>query len=202
MKGARETILKKAMELFALKGYEGSSIREICAAAGVTKPVLYYHFRSKEHLYQELLLDFFNQSRKNLLKLSKYRGALRERLVLYVSSEFRNCRKDPNGVRFLFRSMFAPEGEFPQFNFVEEYKREREIISGFIRENAGRKGSTNPEFVSSALMGITLIQILEYFFTGRPSLSRRRAEKLVDLLMPFSLPEKPAIPIGKGKGCR
>ena len=202
MKGARETILKKAMELFALKGYEGSSIREICAAAGVTKPVLYYHFRSKEHLYQELLLDFFNQSRKNLLKLSKYRGALRERLVLYVSSEFRNCRKDPNGVRFLFRSMFAPEGEFPQFNFVEEYKREREIISGFIRENADQKRSTNPEFVSSALMGIMLFQILEYFFTGRPTLSRRRAEKMVDLLMPFSVQGKPAIPIGKGKGCR
>ena len=113
MKKARNSILNAAMEIFALKGYAGSSIREICHAAGVTKPVLYYHFRSKEHLYQELMLDIFNQTRKNLLKLSKYRGPLRERLVLYVSSEFRKCRKDPDNVRFLFRSMFAPEGEYP-----------------------------------------------------------------------------------------
>jgi AcrR family transcriptional regulator len=199
MKGARNKILNKAMELFARKGYAASSIREICTAAGVTKPVLYYHFRSKEHLFQELMLDIFNQTRKNLLKVSKYRGPLRERLVLYVSSEFRKCRKDPNSVRFLFRSMFAPEGEYPHFNFVEEFKREREVIAAFIRENTPQKGSENPELISSALMGIVLIQILEFFFTRRPNLSRRTAEKLVDLLMPFSLPGRVTIPGGKGK---
>ena len=139
MKGARTTILNAAMELFALNGYAASSIREICRTAGVTKPVLYYHFRSKEHLYQELMLDIFNQTRKNLLKLSKYRGSLRERLVLYVSSEFRNCRKDPNNVRLIFRSMFSPEGEYPRFNYVEEFKREREMIARFIQENCAEK---------------------------------------------------------------
>jgi AcrR family transcriptional regulator len=202
MKSARNKILNVAMELFAYKGYAASSIREICAAAGVTKPVLYYHFRSKEHLFQELMLDIFNQTRKNLLKLSKYRGSLRERLVLYVASEFRNCRKDPNSVRFLFRSMFAPEGEFPHFNIIEEYKRERVIIAGFIRENMAKENSSNPELISSALMGIMLIQILEFFFTRRPTLSRRTAEKLIDLLMPFSQPGKVPIPTGKRKGGR
>lgn len=190
------------MEHFALKGYAGSSIREICEAAGITKPVLYYHFRSKEHLFQELMLDIFNQTRKNLLKLSKSRGSLRERLVLYVSSEFRNCRKDPNSVRFLFRSMFAPEGEYPHFNIVGQYKREREMIADFIRENTPKRESLNAELISSALMGMMLIQILEFFFTGRPSLSRRTAERLVDLLLPFSLLGKSAIPNCKGKGGR
>jgi len=199
MKGARNTILKAAMEHFALKGYAGSSIREICMAAGITKPVLYYHFRSKEHLFQELMLDIFNQTRKNLLKLSKSRGSLRERLVLYVSSEFRNCRKDPASVRLLFRNMFAPEGEYPNFNIVEQYKHEREMIAMFIREDMPEKRSSTPELVSSALMGIMLIQILEFFFTRRPKLSRHTAEKLVDLLLPFSMPGNMTIPNGKGK---
>ena len=202
MKGARTPILNSAMELFALKGYAASSIREICRAAGVTKPVLYYHFRNKEHLYQELMLDLFNQTRKNLLKLSKYRGSLRERLVLYVASEFRNCRKDPNSVRLIFRSMFSPEGEYPRFNYMEEFKREREMIALFILENAPKTRASNPELISSALMGVMLIQILEYFFTGRPTLSRRTAEKLVDLLLPFSSPVDPIIPVGKVKGGR
>jgi TetR/AcrR family transcriptional regulator len=202
MKGTRNTIINAAMEHFALKGYAASSIREICRAAGVTKPVLYYHFRSKEHLYQELMLDLFNQTRKNLLKLSKYRGSLRERLILYVSSEFRNCRKDPNSVRLIFRSMFSPEGEYPRFNYVEEFKREREMIALFIQEHTPKMRSSNPELISSALMGVMLIRILEYFFTGRPTLSRRTAETLVDLLMPFSSPVTPRIPIGKVKGGR
>jgi TetR/AcrR family transcriptional regulator len=202
MKGTRNTIINAAMELFALKGYAASSIREICKTAGVTKPVLYYHFRSKEHLYQELMLDLFNQTRKNLLKLSKYRGSLRERLILYVSSEFRNCRKDPNSVRLIFRSMFSPEGEYPRFNYVEEFKREREMIALFIQQNKPKMRRLNPELISSALMGVMLIRILEYFFTGRPTLSRRTAETLVDLLMPFPSAVAPVKPLGKAKGGR
>ncbi len=200
MKRARDAILDAATEQFALKGYAGSSIREICHAAGVTKPVLYYHFRSKEHLYQELMLDLFNQTNKNLLRLAAYRGPLRDRLVLYVASEFRNCRKDPHSVRFLFRSMFAPEGEYPNFNIVEEFRKEREVIAGFIRKGKSPRGGANPELMSSALMGIMLIRILEYFFTGRPRLSRRTAEQLVDLVMPLSLPAQAGKPSGKEKG--
>jgi AcrR family transcriptional regulator len=202
MKGARNTIINAAMELFARKGYAGSSIREICHAAGITKPVLYYHFRSKEHLYQELMLDIFNQTRKNLLRLSKFRGSLRDRLVLYVSSEFRNCKKDPSSVRLLFRMMFSPEGEYPHFNFVEEFQREREVIAGFVRENIRRSRPMNAELISGALMGMMLMQILDYFFTGRRTLTRRTAEKLVDLLVPSSFPANKIIPTGKVGGNR
>ncbi len=198
MRRARNSILTSAIQLFAEKGYAGCSTREICKAAGVTKPVLYYHFRSKEHLYQELMLDMFNQTRKNLLRLSQFRGSLRERLIRYVTSEFGNCKKDPNSVRLLFRMMFSPEGEYPHFNFIEEFKRERVMIAGYIKES--RKGSkyADPESISTALMGMMLIQILEYFFTGRRTLTRRNAEKLIDLLLPSSAPSQNARPVGIG----
>jgi AcrR family transcriptional regulator len=198
MKSARNIIQNVAMELFARKGYAGSSIREICHAAGVTKPVLYYHFRSKEHLYQELMFDIFNQTRENLLRLSKFRGSLRDLLILYVSTEFRNCTKDPNSARLLFRMMFSPEGEYPHFNFVEEFKKEREVIAEFIRKSRRKGNQVNPELISGALMGMMLIQILEYFFTGRRTLTRRTAEELVDLILPQPRPAK-NIPIGKGR---
>jgi TetR/AcrR family transcriptional regulator len=188
MKKARETILNASLKLFAQKGYAGCSIREICQTAGVTKPVLYYHFRCKEHLYQELMLDIFNQTRKNLLRLSRFRGALRDRLILYVSSELSNCRKDPDNIRLLFRMMFSPEGEYPYFNFIEEFKRERKVIAGFIRECRQDGRPSDPELVSTALMGMMLIVILEYLFTGRRTLTRRNAERLVDLLLPSLAP--------------
>jgi AcrR family transcriptional regulator len=202
MKKARAGILNAAMELFAKKGYAGSSIREICCSAGVTKPVLYYHFRSKEHLYHELMLDIFNQTRKNLLRVSSFKGTLRERLVLYVASEFRNSRRDPNSVRLLFRMMFSPEGEYPHFNFVREFQRERKTVAGFIQATEGYGPRQDPELVSTALMGMMLIEILEYFFTGRRTLTHRQAEKLVDLLLPTVSSAKCAIPVGKAGGIR
>jgi TetR/AcrR family transcriptional regulator len=202
MKGARNIILNVSMRLFAQKGYAGCSIREICQAAGITKPVLYYHFRSKEHLYQELMLDIFNQTKKNYLQLSTFRGSLRNRLVQYVSSEFQNCRKEPDSVRLLFRMMFSPEGEYPRFNFVAEFKNERDVIAGFIKEQMSKNSPDDPELISSALMGMMLMQILEFFFTRRRTLTRRTAEKLIDLLLSPSSATGNTKPIGIKRGGR
>jgi len=203
MKRARNKILDVAIELFARKGYAACSIREICEAAGVTKPVLYYHFRSKEHLYHELMIDLFNQSRKNLLRLSNSRGSLRQRLVSYIFREYANSRKDPSSVRFLFRMMFSPEGEYPYFNFIEEFKLERNTIAGLIAEDSGKgRRAKDPEMSASAIMGMMLIQILEYLFTSRRTLTRRSAEKLVDLLLPAPRIAENAIPAGIARGGR
>jgi AcrR family transcriptional regulator len=196
MKHARLTILYVATKLFAKHGYAGCSIRQICEAASVTKPVLYYHFHSKEHLYQELMLEMFNQRRKDLLRLSSFHGAMRERMISYVHSQFINCKKDPDLTLLLFRMMFAPEGEYPFFNFVHEFKRERKVIAGRLREQFNREKQLDPELVSTALMGVMLIEILEYLFTRRRTLTRNMAEKLVDLVLPPAS-TKHSLPIGK-----
>ncbi len=49
--GVRERLVGAAARLFASHGYAGTSVREIIRAAGVSRPVLYYHFGSKEGLY-------------------------------------------------------------------------------------------------------------------------------------------------------
>jgi len=51
----RRRILDAAVELFAERGYEGTSVGAIAAAAGVTKPVVYDHFASKRELFVELM---------------------------------------------------------------------------------------------------------------------------------------------------
>jgi AcrR family transcriptional regulator len=48
-----ELILTAAAEVFAGKGYDNASMREIAQASGVTTPVLYDHFKSKIDLYTE-----------------------------------------------------------------------------------------------------------------------------------------------------
>ena len=51
----RSQLLRLATEVFTEKGYQATSMDDIATAAGVTKPVLYQHFRSKETLYVEVL---------------------------------------------------------------------------------------------------------------------------------------------------
>ena len=53
----RRQLLDVALEAFAARGFHGTSMDDVAEAAGVTKPVLYQHFRSKRELYLELLED-------------------------------------------------------------------------------------------------------------------------------------------------
>jgi AcrR family transcriptional regulator len=60
----REVIESAAAELFAERGYQGSSIDEIARRSGVTPPVLYDHFASKLDLYRCLLEGHFADLRE------------------------------------------------------------------------------------------------------------------------------------------
>src|SRR4051794_35138695 len=51
----RDVILRVAGERFARDGYAATRLEDIAAAAGVTKPIVYRHFASKQALYLALL---------------------------------------------------------------------------------------------------------------------------------------------------
>ena len=53
--GTRENLVRAALREFATRGYDGSSVREICAAAGVTTGALYFFFKNKENLFREVI---------------------------------------------------------------------------------------------------------------------------------------------------
>ena len=50
-KERREQLLDVGRSLFAERGFDGTSVEEIAARAGVSKPVVYEHFGGKEGLY-------------------------------------------------------------------------------------------------------------------------------------------------------
>lgn len=47
---ARTRLLDAALGIIRTKGYEATTVDELCAAAGVTKGAFFHHFRSKEEL--------------------------------------------------------------------------------------------------------------------------------------------------------
>jgi AcrR family transcriptional regulator len=54
----RQALLREAAALFATRGYDAISVREIVEAAGCTKPAMYYHFGSKEGVALALFAEF------------------------------------------------------------------------------------------------------------------------------------------------
>ncbi|MEK7945823.1 TetR/AcrR family transcriptional regulator [Pigmentiphaga sp. YJ18] len=54
---ARQRILLEASKLFAQSGYESSSIGELAAAIGVSKPAIYHYFATKQDIYDAIILQ-------------------------------------------------------------------------------------------------------------------------------------------------
>lgn len=60
----REVIAAAAADVFAERGYNGASIEEISRRSGVTPPVVYDHFASKQDLFRSLLESHFADLRE------------------------------------------------------------------------------------------------------------------------------------------
>lgn len=57
MNKTKRKIFETSMKLFAEKGYDATSIEEITANVGVAKGTLYYHFSSKEEIFEFLISE-------------------------------------------------------------------------------------------------------------------------------------------------
>ncbi len=62
----RDRIVAAATDLFSERSFDGATTREIAARAGVTQPLLNYHFRSKEELWQAAVDALFDRLRLTL----------------------------------------------------------------------------------------------------------------------------------------
>jgi AcrR family transcriptional regulator len=67
----KEQITREAIELFAKKGFEGTSIRDIASNAGVNIAMINYYFGSKEKLFESLLENKAAYTRDILSAIAK-----------------------------------------------------------------------------------------------------------------------------------
>ena len=84
----RETILETALDLFYTRGYDAVGVQEIAERSGVTKPTLYYYFKSKYGLLEQLLTSRSEAFAAELREACAYRGDLKNQQT--VSHCFRH----------------------------------------------------------------------------------------------------------------
>lgn len=84
---AREALLKAAIPLFAKKGYNGTSVKDIADKAGVNVSLVSYHFDGKEGLYRTCI-EAFGKNRlaatERILQPASTREEFRVRLEMLI----------------------------------------------------------------------------------------------------------------------
>lgn len=77
MNKTKRKIFEASMKLFAEKGYDATSIEEITATVGVAKGTLYYHFSSKEEIFNFLVEEGMKLLKNSIdIKISKAKNSI------------------------------------------------------------------------------------------------------------------------------
>lgn len=86
--GRREHLLKLAAEIFARKGFQATTVREIAGEAGILSGSLYHHFDSKESILDEVLRSFLDDLVCRYRALLNAGGSAREVLAGMIRIAF------------------------------------------------------------------------------------------------------------------
>ena len=130
----RGKILRSALKHFAECGYAGASVQAIVDAARVTKPTLYYYFKSKAGLFQALI-DWAHDERYRLMcEASEGVGELSSQLTEVLAALFEFINGNRSLMRIAFATAFSARGEIPaEIRYVDKCERNFEFIHALIR---------------------------------------------------------------------
>ncbi len=98
--------------MFAERGFHPTSMNDIAEAAGVTKPVLYQHFRSKRQLYLVLLDDVGGQLLEAIDEATSKAPGPREQVEAGFRAYFRFVAENEDAFSVLFGGGTRRDEEF------------------------------------------------------------------------------------------
>jgi len=189
---AERRLLSSALALFSEKGYEGTSIREIIERAGVTRPVLYYYFENKEHLFRRLVESWFAELVEDMDRALDGVVGLREQLTSMIVNMFEHSERSPNVVRLIFNTFFAPRHGAPKLDrdalWELRYSRIAKIMQTGVEsgEFAGRDRDT----LAMTFCGMMDMHVMVKINRPHTTLSRPLGEALVDLFIEGARPRR------------
>lgn len=126
---SKESILAEAKQLFSSKGYRGTTLSDLTSAFGVSRPSLYYYFRSKVELLSELHAQGFGAAFDKFEEVFLSDMPTREKFRKILELHARNLVKDTELSKILFMDI----DEMPE-KLVREIRLRRKQYTNRIIE--------------------------------------------------------------------
>jgi TetR/AcrR family transcriptional regulator len=181
-----ERILTTALELFAIKGYDATAVREICEAAGITKPTLYHFFGNKDGVLRALMQTGFQQYRALVIAAMDSPGSFKDRVKVLARSVFESASTKPLFWRFVHTVIWAPPGTaLPQTESCTQFYDGVVGILATAAEHAVVDGEIAPGSTTArmlVLMGSIGEAATGFVIAGKPELTPELADEIVETI--------------------
>lgn len=188
----RERVLAAALECFGAFGFAGTSTRAVAERAGLSHPLLLYHFQSKEQLWRSTMEDVVGRYRAELdarlAKLDPADAAAGLRAFIENFVEF--SAQVPQLHRIMTQQ--STQGSERIHWLIEAHLRESfRTVCGLIRaaQSAGKVRTGDPARLYYAVIGLagTLFSVSAEFalLTRRNVFSPKELRKTIDFIFAF-----------------
>jgi AcrR family transcriptional regulator len=157
-KDTRVVILVAARSVFARRGFDGASTREVAEVAGVNNAMIYYYFKDKDSLYRSVLADSFSA----LIDIwndgiFKSPAPVRQKVEKYVEGYIRFHQANEDLRRIMAMEFAVSGGTLTgvcEKYFADNFKR----LSGIFREGIRNNELQNidPSTAAASLIGVII----------------------------------------------
>jgi len=125
---SKEAILCEAKKLFSIKGYKGTTLEDLTSAFGVSRPSIYYYYKSKMEILSELHIKGFNEGINNFDLILSSDLPTKEKFRKILENHTRNLTNDTD----LPKIFYFDEIEMPLKSRMEIRKRRKGYIDRII----------------------------------------------------------------------
>ena len=167
MNKTKRKIFETSMKLFAEKGYDATSIEEITATVGVAKGTLYYHFSSKEEIFNFLVEEGMKLLKNSIeIKTSKFENSI-DKLKAIILIELKVIAKYENIITIILSQFWGYESRnIACKSYVLDYIHTIEqIISEGMKKGEIPQG--NASILASTIFGLTSSSLVYKSQTGK-----------------------------------
>lgn len=174
-KGTRAAVLKAARTVFARRGFEGASTREVAEVARVNNAMIYYHFKDKDELYRAVLADSFNAFERIWEhEIFRSPATTREKIKKYIE-EFIRFQHGNEDLRKIISMEFAACTKNYKWladnYFVHSYEKLATLLKEGMKRGELRK--IDPSMAIPSLVGMII-----HSFIMRPIAEHVTGKKL------------------------
>jgi AcrR family transcriptional regulator len=155
----KEEILDVATALFAERGYDGTSVNDVAERVGMRKASLFYHFATKDSLYDAVLDRVLHVVSSAIDGAFAGSGSYAERTVAAADAVTFVLAVNPASGRLLLREAMGWGSSTVRPNLLESLLRLLKASEAFIRsgQQAGELVEGNPEHLVLTSAGLHIL---------------------------------------------
>lgn len=154
MNKTKRAIFESAIKVFSQNGYNGATMDTIAADAGVAKGTLYYHFKSKEEIFNYIIKEGMGLIKERIENISSKQDNALSKLKVLCKIQLKLTHENRDFFKVIMSQLWGKElrqlelrGSIKKYIYYIESYLDKAMKNGVVRE-------ANSYFMAYTLFGM------------------------------------------------